>query len=107
MRPNEIIGFTALATMTAVMVYHFIYGANFWMLLEVGASSLISNIFLSYWGLTTFNEWIKSFEKKYEKESDRIADLDCPACGYYCSDKGGVGCIYKKSMFEMALKNEI
>jgi len=44
-----------------------------------------------------------------EQEPNKIAaineaaNLNCPVCGYYCLGNGGVGCIDKLGMYNLAL----
>jgi hypothetical protein len=40
------------------------------------------------------------FKKTENTELEKIENIVCPVCGYYCIGKGGIGCIDKKSLYE-------
>lgn len=41
------------------------------------------------------------------EELRRLAEIVCPVCGYYCLGNGGIFCIDKKGMYELAIKEAI
>ena len=40
-------------------------------------------------------------------ELRKLAEIICPVCGYYCLGNGGIGCIDKKGMYELAIKEAV
>jgi hypothetical protein len=60
MKPNEIIGTLAWVGILGSFAYHIIYGISIWLLFEIFFFGMIVNIFLSWWGLTKFNDWWNS-----------------------------------------------
>jgi len=50
-------------------------------------------------------EYLKKLQKIFL--SNKIEDIYCPICGYYCLGKGGLGCIDKPNIyFEVKLNNK-
>jgi len=45
-------------------------------------------------------KWLKRYFEKRTVRRKKIdtSDIICPVCGYYCTGKGGYGCIDKPSM---------
>ena len=39
-------------------------------------------------------------------ENGNVEDIQCPACGYYCSGNGGICCIDKPTLFKNQQKNK-
>lgn len=60
MKPNEIVGSIFLVAMVMTLLSGFFTEWSVWHLVGVGVLGIIANIFLSLWGLWTFNPWIAS-----------------------------------------------
>ncbi len=67
-KPNEIIGGLSMSGMIATTVASVGTGsAGAWTLVIVGLFGITSGVFLSFWGLWTFNPWVESLLKNKQK----------------------------------------
>lgn len=78
MKPNEIIGLLAWIGIFADFILSFKFGFSLWFLAGIAFFGMISTVFLSLWGLTTFNSlFAERFgNEKYEYDSQKFLELD-------------------------------
>jgi hypothetical protein len=59
MKPNEIIGTLGLVMWSSAMPLLFWHGELIIMILQLSVGIFFQVVFLSWWGLETFNSWFK------------------------------------------------
>ena len=64
MKSNEKIAAVSWFGLLVIYGHAIMSQFSIWHLLGIGTLGIISSIFLSWWGLTTFNEWTKNIDKK-------------------------------------------